>query len=452
MALVIPHIVDDSFEAETASELLVEIMHHTIDPDYDPLDISAGPWVFTHVSSACRYLASTTPSLWKNMFIPSSPGSVRSDGALEMFRVCLERTKPCTFSLRFEGRSTSQYLLTRGLSKHLHRLETLYLDVPQSVLNRLEKDFNIFPLLRLRTATVASTSSSESLSEPLPFLPDTLFRKARNLNQLALLGVEFVEPLEHTLPWDSLTSINLVNTEIGRQEQVDILSMADNLVDFDVVEDDLDFCSAALIYLDWTPVHFKHATLQSLHISDIAVLDNLSLPALQSLTIDNPAEFPITSDKFQQLHVPALISLALNDVILSSDFASCIRGLPMLQDLGITNSQFWDEDCAMFLCDIVRDIAGPSPTMPNLSAIEIKFFDPEDGSESGIFPTVPALLASSFGRMLGEEIIVEAPERKQKCDLALEFGNLDPSLKSQVWMEKWDRAGIYIYLAAIKIN
>ncbi|KAJ7588460.1 hypothetical protein C8J56DRAFT_1050530 [Mycena floridula] len=435
MASVILHIVGNLFEAKTASELLVEIMHHTIDPDYDPLDTSFGPWVFTQVSSACRYLASTAPSLWKNMFISSSTRSIKGDGALQMFRACLERTEPCTFSLRFEGHSTSQYLLAQELSRHLHRLETLYLDVPRSVLNCLEEDFNIFPLPQLRTATVASTSSCELISEPLPALPETLFRKARNLKQLVLLGVEFIEPLEHTLPWDSLTSINLVNTEIGRQEQVDILSMADNLVDFDV-----------------SPVHFKHAALQSLHISDIAVLDHLSLPALHSLAIENPAEFPITSDKFQQLQVPQLVSLALNDVILSSDFASCIRGLPRLQDLTITNSQFWNEDCAMFLCNMLRDVAGPSPTMPNLSAIEIKFFDPEDGSESGIFPTIPALLESSFGRMLGEEIIVEAPARKQKCDLALEFGNLDPSLKSQVWMEKWDRAGVYIYLAAIKIN
>ncbi|KAJ7850086.1 hypothetical protein B0H13DRAFT_57110 [Mycena leptocephala] len=255
------------------NEITSEIFLHFLPmyPLCPPLTGILSPTLLTQICREWREIALVTPALWRAiaLLLPSIP----LERQARIAEIWLSRSGSCPLSIHIidNGYEIGQAVLAAAAHRARWEHLKLHLLSPSSQLLTIEGPM---PLLRHLNYTLDEVSNSPVIFAPhdVPLLRTVL------LNDLTVANV--------VLPWAQLTS--LVLHRVYPHECVPVLQQTSNLI---------------------------HCELELFHRSPDHQLADIMLPYLESLTLKDPEDVPVTG-YLQTLIVPTLRSLTVPESFL----------------------------------------------------------------------------------------------------------------------------------------
>ncbi|KAF7334575.1 F-box domain-containing protein [Mycena venus] len=270
------------------NEVVSEIFLHflPIYPRCPPLTGILSPTLLTLICRSWRDVALATPVLWRAIS-SSDTSEIPFAKQLEMSVIWLNRSRSCPLSFQMaDGQSLSTHdemtaLLSTIIIPHHRRWEHLKLGLlPHSCLPAIASG----PMPLLRHLDLALVEASDVAVVTVAFLELPLLRTAI---------VDCVTAAHAILPWAQLTSLSL--DRVYPHECVPVLKQTPNLV----------HCTLWLFFF---------------YGDDSSLFDELTLPCLEALTINNPGHVRVRVMKFlAKFNVPALRTLQIPERCLGPD-------------------------------------------------------------------------------------------------------------------------------------
>ncbi|KAJ7693891.1 hypothetical protein B0H17DRAFT_1199573 [Mycena rosella] len=331
---------------EITSEIFVQCP-----PDRRMLDVvnpTEAPLLLTHVCSAWRNIAVSTPALWSTLEISATRIAPYFS---EIAKIWLQRSGQRPLSVRISGYVSQIERLDeflKAFGQHSGRMRTLKLTMHEESFEVMDGQRLAFPLLQFLNI---STSGNPGRPNPVTIFHD---------DDVPALREVFMRspPSFFALPWKQLTKFT--GERISAADCRKALRLMPNLVDcsFAVLEDFEDVIPA----ISYPSIESFTLFKKNLSYS-AAILACLTLPGLQTLKILDTADFD--GDIFNAFLLRSgsrLQKLVISGVQI--EIAS-LRRVPSLVDLEISARAIWD------IRDLFRPFGHDVTLLPRLQKLSI---------------------------------------------------------------------------------
>ncbi|PBK88518.1 hypothetical protein ARMGADRAFT_1015998 [Armillaria gallica] len=292
-------------------ELLFEIFTLAIEHPFNVF--TGGPWTLGRVCRNWRRIAWSCPALWASFYVPRLSFS-KEKVSIALLNGVLQRSgcADLTFAVDFDYLCGSHKLLVDCLLPHIFRWKSASFvhARPDAIVSSFSE--------RAHPQPFQLVSLSLGFAEPtyLDSVTDAcnVFREAPRLRTLRLsVPHEIFWPRSIQLPWAQLTHLVLDLRKSGAVRKcIDTLALCPRIEVFEDQNSDTD----------WSNVNTNIVTLpaiHSLHLRSSCILNYLTCPSLNDLTLPSNALNAQTSTALEMMQLRSHFQVRKFSLILSQD-------------------------------------------------------------------------------------------------------------------------------------
>ncbi|KAJ7044763.1 hypothetical protein C8F04DRAFT_1027150 [Mycena alexandri] len=350
---------------EITSEIFLRCLPKT--RELDVVNPREAPLLLTHVCSAWRQIACSTPRLWTTFYITEKHGYL--DDLANIAETWFTRAGKCALSVKFHGSVTNEtdfVSLLPGLRRHAREVRSLELNADVSDLVMMNPPLECVSLQKLTIGVLGGLedlpeySPLEMFTNGVPLLREVLMRTA--------------PPSFLALPWQQLTKFAGEMYTVG--SCLEALRAMPNLTE----------CAFAAYYRADDAEMVYHPNIQhftlfgrgSGFVSDATnarILAHITLPALRTLEIKDVHDFnQWTLDSFLIRSAARLWRLVVRPWDMSSSIQLQLSA-PFMA-LPLTELEIWHpSDLDVFLAAFFKAIAQDVNTLPSLRSLSFRGCD-----------------------------------------------------------------------------